>query len=31
MTENVIQPECSHGRPEKYNNDKDKRLAIIDK
>ena len=27
MTENVIQPKRSHGKPKKYHNDEDKRLA----
>ena len=27
MTENVIQPKRSHGKPKKYHNDKDKKLA----
>ena len=27
MTKNVIQPKRSHGRPKKYHNDEDKRLA----
>ena len=27
MTENVIQSKCSSGRPKKYHNDEDKRLA----
>ena len=27
MTENVIQPKCSRGRPKKYNNDEDNRLS----
>ena len=27
MTENVIQPKRNHGRPKKYHNDEDRRLA----
>ena len=27
MTENVTQPKCPRGRPKKYHNDEDKKLA----